>query len=59
MVALKIVVRILSYICYGIIGIYALVCLPMVAGFKPVVVLSGSMRPTYEVGTIIYYRHVD
>jgi signal peptidase len=57
--ALKIVVRILSYICYGIIGIYALVCIPMVAGFRPVVVLSGSMRPTYEVGTIIYYRHVD
>jgi signal peptidase len=56
--AVRIIVRILSYICYGIIGIYALICLPMVAGFKPVVVLSGSMRPTYEVGTIIYYHQV-
>ncbi len=55
---LKVVVRILSYLCYAIIGIYALVCLPMIAGARPVVVLSGSMRPTYEVGTIIYYKQV-
>lgn len=55
---LKIVVRILSYICYAIIGIYALICAPMITGAKPVVVLSGSMRPTFEVGTIIYYKSV-
>lgn len=55
---LKIVVRILSYICYAVIGIYALICAPMVTGAKPVVVLSGSMRPALEVGTIIYYKHV-
>ena len=57
--ALKIVVRILSYLCYALIGIYALICAPMITGAKPVVVLSGSMRPTFEVGTIIYYKHVD
>ena len=57
--ALKIIVRILSYICYAIIGIYAIICIPMIFGSKPVVVLSGSMRPTYEVGSIIYYKHVD
>lgn len=55
---LRIIVRILSYICYAVIGVYALICLPMVIGAKPVVVLSGSMRPTFEVGTIIYYKHV-
>ena len=55
---LRIVVRILSYICYAVIGVYALICAPMVTGAKPVVVLSGSMRPTLEVGTIIYYKHV-
>ena len=55
---LKIIVRILSWICYVIIGIYALVCVPMVTGAKPVVVLSGSMLPTYSVGTIIYYKQV-
>lgn len=55
---LKIIVRILSYICYAVIGVYALICAPMITGAKPVVVLSGSMRPTLEVGTIIYYKHV-
>lgn len=55
---LKIIVRILSYICYAIIGVYALICAPMITGAKPVVVLSGSMKPTFEVGTIIYYRAV-
>lgn len=55
---LKIIVRILSYICYAIIGVYALICAPMITGAKPVVVLSGSMRPTFEVGTIIYYKAV-
>ncbi len=55
---LKIVVRILSYICYVVIGVYALICAPMITGARPVVVLSGSMRPTFEVGTIIYYKAV-
>lgn len=59
MAVLKIVVRILSYICYAVIGVYALICLPMILGNKPVVVLSPSMTPTYNVGTIIYYKHVD
>ena len=28
-------------------------------GLKPFVVLSGSMRPTYEVGSLIYVKSVD
>lgn len=55
---LKKIVHILSYFCYVIIGVYALVCVPMIFGSKPVVVLSGSMQPTYKVGTIIYYKPV-
>ncbi len=55
---LKKIVHILSYFCYVIIGAYAIICIPMIFGAKPVVVLSGSMRPTYEVGTIIYYKPV-
>ena len=55
---LKKIVHILSYFCYVIIGAYAIICVPMIFGSKPVVVLSGSMRPTYEVGTIIYYKQV-
>ena len=59
MAILKRVFQILSYFCYALIGIYAIICSPMLFGCRPVVVLSGSMRPTYEVGTIIYYKKVD
>ena len=59
MKALKITVRILSYICYGIIGLAALICMPMIFGLKPEVVTTGSMIPTYDIGSIIYYKHVD
>lgn len=55
---LKKIVHVLSYVCYGIIGIYALICAPMVLGSRPVVVLTGSMRPVYNEGTIIYYKPV-
>ena len=41
-----------------IIGVYAIVCAPMIFGSKPVVVLSGSMQPTYSMNTIIYYKKV-
>jgi signal peptidase I, archaeal type len=30
--------------------------LPMVAGYRPVVVLSGSMEPAYPIGSVIYYK---
>ncbi len=38
------------------ITLYAAVCIPMVLGYVPVVVLSGSMEPTYRVGSVIYYK---
>lgn len=49
-------INILSYICYIGIAIYILVSIPIVFGYKPLVVLSGSMEPTYKVGAIIYYE---
>ena len=55
---LKKVVHVLSIICYVLIGAYALICLPMIFGCKPVVVLSGSMQPEFEVGSVVYYRQV-
>ena len=55
----KIIIRVLSYICYAVIGVYAIICVPMIFACRPVVVLTGSMSPTYERGTIIYYKHVD
>ena len=37
----------------------AIVCIPMIFGHHPVVVLSGSMKPTYKVGSVIYYKKVS
>lgn len=56
---LKKIVHILANICYTFIGIYALICLPMVIGYKPLVVLSGSMEPSIKTGSIIYYSKVQ
>ena len=38
-----------------IIGIL-LVAAPIILGFKPVMVLSGSMEPQFHVGSVIYYK---
>lgn len=56
---LKIIVKILSYICYVLIFAYALICAPLLFGLKPEVVTTGSMTPAYKIGTIIYYKKVD
>lgn len=56
---IKVVLSILANICYVLIGVYFLISLPTFIGYTPLVVLSGSMSPTLEVGTIIYYEKVD
>lgn len=53
---IKKIVHILSNIAYVAVLIYLLVSLPIFIGYKPLVVLSGSMEPTYKVGSIIYYE---
>jgi len=50
----KKVVSYLSILCYVVIIALVLILAPMVVGYKPVVVLSGSMEPTYPVGSLIY-----
>ena len=35
---------------------FLLIAAPLVAGYKPVIVLSGSMEPAFHVGSIIYYK---
>ncbi|MFP5252971.1 MAG: signal peptidase I [Actinomycetes bacterium] len=40
-------------------GAVVLVAAPMAAGARPLVVLSGSMSPTYEVGDVVVVRPVD
>lgn len=56
---LRKVVHFLANISYLLIFVYGLLCLPMIVGYKPLVVLSGSMEPTYKVGSILYYHKVD
>jgi len=53
------IVHILSNIIYILITVYLVVCIPMIFGHTPVVVLSGSMEPTYKVGSVIYYKKIS
>lgn len=53
---LKKIIHVLANICYVLIGIYVLVCIPLLFKYKPLVVLTGSMEPTYKVGSVIYYK---
>ena len=53
------IVHILANIIYVLITVYLVICIPMIFGHNPVVVLSGSMEPTYKVGSIIYYKKIS
>lgn len=46
----------LSGVVYVCILCFLLIAAPLVLGHHPVIVLSGSMEPTYKVGSIIYYK---
>lgn len=56
---LKAIVKYLSYLCYVFIIIYGVVCVPMIFGYTPLVVLTGSMEPSLPVGSVIYYKAAD
>lgn len=53
---IKKIVHVLALILYVMIGVYTIVCIPILARYHPLVVLSGSMEPTYKVGSILYYK---
>ena len=55
---LKKIFSVLSIICYVCIGTLLCIELPWVFGYKPEIVLSGSMTPLYPVGSVIYYQSV-
>lgn len=59
MVILRKIIHWLANICYIFIVVYGIICLPMIAGYKPLVVLSGSMEPTLPIGSVIYYTAVE
>jgi len=50
------IIGLLTLICYLLILLVLVVAAPMVAGYKTVVVLTGSMEPVYPVGSVIYYK---
>ena len=58
MKSLKLITNILSAIVYVCIIGFLAIAAPLVMGYHPVVVLSGSMEPTYHVGSVIYYKAV-
>ena len=48
-----------SIIYFMIAVLISITILPFVLGYKPVVVLSGSMESAYPTGSMIYYKSVD
>lgn len=57
MKAIRSSVHVLALLCYVFVGIYVIVCIPCLFKYRPLVVLSGSMEPTFKTGGIIYYKH--
>lgn len=59
----KTIKRIWKWISGVLVGLVVLLAIALVGvrliGLQPFVVLSGSMRPTYEVGSLIYVKSVD
>lgn len=59
----KTIKRIWNWISGVLVGIVVLLAIALVGvrlvGLKPFVVLSGSMEPTYHVGSLIYVKSVD
>ena len=51
--------KVLSWIVVAAIIVYIMIAAPVIAGYRPVVVLSGSMEPTYPVGCVTYYHSCD
>ena len=42
-----------------LIALVAVIYVPKLVGIQPLQVLSGSMEPTYHVGSIVYVKSVD
>lgn len=59
----RIIKKIWNWISGALVGVVVLLAVALVGvrliGLQPFVVLSGSMWPTYEVGSLIYVKSVD
>jgi len=52
------VINVLTALAYVVVVFVLVIAAPLALGYNPVVVLSGSMEPTYKVGSVIYYKQV-
>jgi len=51
--------ELLIRILYLLILLYLIIFIPIFWGYKPLVVISGSMEPILKVGGILYYEKYD
>lgn len=59
---MRIVIKLLNIISTVIfIAMFALMTFfaPMILGYKPAVILSGSMEPTFPVNSVVYYKSAN
>lgn len=55
---LNIIKNIIFKIIYILVIIYLIIFIPMIWGYKPLVIVSGSMEPILKVGGILYYKTI-
>lgn len=48
-----------AFVLYIIVGMYALVFVSLLFGYKPLVIMNNSMDPEYKKGSVIYYKKYD
>lgn len=51
--------NIINRILYILILLYLIIFIPTLFGFKPLVIISGSMEPILKVGGILYYENYN
>lgn len=51
----KMIIHLLAHISYFLIIVYVAICIPILFGQKPMVVLSDSMKPVFTKGCLVYY----
>lgn len=56
---LNIIKEIIIKIIYILLLVYLIIFIPIFWGYKPLVVISGSMEPTLRVGGILYYKEYN
>lgn len=56
---LKVIRSIILKLIYILITIYLVIFIPVIWGYKPLVIVSGSMEKVLKVGGILYYKDID